>query len=259
MGPQRAARAVAAAGGVSATVLDVCGDSAYGSIGRLGTSKSPSSTNTDLNSDFRRYPSLDRPFSGEFYVDGSEKSTPARSTSHCELLELPLRRRTRAVGSDGGLLQRVTLNGSGHACACTFTAARARLVQLMRWSRRWLALPARCGKEARFSAAVAPGVTALRRRPPAVPTAALFCMFVLHPPKWISSGGDTAVVATWRRWVGHLARLADREPHRWVCGVAAWRGAWWRKTITGTPSAIVRSGTPSPKRKARVPRQTAMG
>lgn len=33
------------------------------------------------------------------------------------------------------------------------------------------------------------------------------------------------------RWGGYAARLAEREPDRWIAQVLSWKDAWWRHTL----------------------------
>lgn len=58
------------------------------------------------------------------------------------------------------------------------------------------------------------------------------CAHVGHFP-W-----QKTVATSWRRWAGHMARLAYRaaarlaypEPLRWLSRLLQWRDAWWLKT-----------------------------
>lgn len=47
--------------------------------------------------------------------------------------------------------------------------------------------------------------------------------------------GYRAVLATWWRWAGHTARLADREPTRWISKGIHWKDATCRQAIRGLP------------------------
>lgn len=47
-------------------------------------------------------------------------------------------------------------------------------------------------------------------------------------PRW-----DTSIVGSWWRNAGHLARLADREPGRYISPLVSWRDAACRRTVRG--------------------------
>lgn len=67
-------------------------------------------------------------------------------------------------------------------------------------------------------------------------------------PRW-----DQALLASWWRYAGHIARLAAREPDRWISKILTWRDAAYRRSVRGL---LWRSNDPTRQRVGRGSRHT---